>query len=214
MEFKNVLWTLTGCFLVGCQNKTNDQEPKIEIVSSGPKYKIEKSGLQKDSVNIKEKINKFISIDQNNNKINLKNILDKGPIVFIGILYGCPCNEKAQPIINNLAKKYINKATFIGLMPGKKKYLSKYSQKTKSIHPIILDDQKSMISMLQMKSSGFMTLIGRKGEIIKNWPGYSADILKELNKDLSSLTNTIFTPFDAQYAPLEITCGCPYAKHH
>jgi hypothetical protein len=55
-------------------------------------------------------------------------------------------------------------------------------------------------------------LIGEDGKIIKMWPGYSADMLGDVNKEMAAAAHQPVKPFDPKYAPKIMTSGCEFPR--
>ncbi len=124
------------------------------------------------------------------------------------ILDGCPCSFDVQPLFNSLYTRYKGKVDFIGIINvGKAKALD-YAGPTMLTHPIVCSEDLKIMKAFGAKQSTYSALILPDGTIAKMWPGYSQSSLHELNKMLAKLTDTKEQPFDAQYAPKEMTSGC------
>ncbi len=139
---------------------------------------------------------------------SLSELLKKGPVVLLAIKKGCPCNLKAQPIFNHLSKKYKKSATFIGVINADEGAANQFTKMTKASFQVLPDPEYKILDAYKAKRAGYVYLIQKNQKIKKVWAGYSAGMLAELNLQLAELTKTPLTPFDPQYAPLEMTSGC------
>jgi peroxiredoxin len=130
------------------------------------------------------------------------------PQFVLFILDGCPCSEDAQPIFNGFSKLWKDKVEFIGVIdsaPNKAKiWVSDYRPN----FPVISDPKKEIIKAYHAKQSVYSALISREGQIVKLWPGYSTDLLQEMNKAIAKELGEEPIAFDTQYAPKQKTSGC------
>jgi peroxiredoxin len=130
------------------------------------------------------------------------------PQFVLFILDGCPCSEDAQPIFNAFSKHWKGKVEFIGVIdtaPAKaKKWIADY----RPLFPVISDPKKEIIKAYHAKQSVYSVLISREGQIVKLWPGYSTDLLGEMNEAIAKEIGASPLAFDTQYAPKVKTSGC------
>jgi hypothetical protein len=125
-------------------------------------------------------------------------------VVFIK--NGCPCSIDAQPLFNRLARKYQGKVDFIGIID---KEGEEFSNQFLVAFPVVEEPSKGLMKAYDARASVYTALIARNGHIVKMWPGYSADWLKEMNALMAKASATKETPFDPQNAPKEKASGWP-----
>lgn len=176
-----------------------------EIATSNPKYPVTHT-IANDLDSLQGQ--PAPSFEFANKENSLAKLLKKGPVVLLTLKKGCPCNLKAQPIFNTLAKKYQNKATFIGIMNSDQEAADQFTKITKANFLILSDPNQKTLRAYRAKRAGYVYLIAPDKKMQKVWAGYSQDMLAELNLKLAKLTKTPLTPFDPQYAPKEMTSGC------
>jgi peroxiredoxin len=151
----------------------------------------------------------FILADLDGLTVSLKEELAKGPVVLYSIKDGCPCSTDAQPLFNELAKRYEGSAQWIGLYdldPEKgKAWKADHSASAR----ILPDPKFDVLKRYKMERSVYVTLIDKDGKIVKTWPGYWIDMLKELDGLLAEETGKKPSgEFDVAYAPKEESSGC------
>jgi peroxiredoxin len=213
-KFTLTLLILSGYSLClsGCttQEANSTPEPELEIASSGPKYKVTPQMAQGAHSRTDTKAFDFEVPLTKNHKLRLSKLVHKGPVVLIAIKDGCPCNLRAQPLFNKLSELHKQHTTFIGILNADQQTTKQYVQDTHARFPIVPDPDLRILSAYQAERSAYTLLVGRGLRIVKAWPGYSADMLKELNTTLSRLTHTPEPFFDPKYAPKEMTAGCSF----
>jgi peroxiredoxin len=132
----------------------------------------------------------------------------KKPQFVYFILSGCPCSFDAQPLFNNLYKRFKDKVDFIGVISSGKDKAIDFAGQTMTFGPIVCDEKQAIIKAFGAKQSTYNLVVRPDGTIAKAWPGYWKDQLNELNAMLAKLTGEPEVPFDAQYAPVKKTSGC------
>lgn len=130
------------------------------------------------------------------------------PQFVLFILDGCPCSEDAQPIFNGFSKVWDGKVEFIGVIDSAPDKAKKWVSDYRPIFPVISDSKKEIIKAYHAKQSVYCALISREGQIVKLWPGYSTDLLQEMNKAIAKELGEEPLAFDTQYAPKQKTSGC------
>ncbi len=130
------------------------------------------------------------------------------PQFVLFILDGCPCSIDAQPIFNAFAKHWTGKVDFIGVINDDTKKGRAWVSDYRPIFPVVPDGEKRIINAYKARQSVYCALVSRSGHIVKMWPGYSVDMLKEMNDTLASEVGEKPRPFDTQYAPKVRTTGC------
>lgn len=133
----------------------------------------------------------------------------KGPLpqLVLFVKKGCPCSIDAQPLFSKLALKYQGKVEFVGVID---KEAQDYATQFKATFPVIEEPSLGLMRAFDARSSVYSALVARNGHIVKMWPGYSANWLKEMNALLAKASATKETPFDPEYAPKEKASGCPF----
>ena len=133
--------------------------------------------------------------------------LDRPQLVLF-ILDTCPCSIDAQPLFNKFSKHWAGKADFIGVINTDAKKGRTWSSDYRAIFPIVPDPKLEIIRAYHAQQSVYSALVSRDGGIVKLWPGYSSDMLQEMNKLIATELGEPVRPFDTQYAPKEKTSGC------
>lgn len=129
------------------------------------------------------------------------------PQFILFILDGCPCSVDAQPIMTKLSKRYDGKVDFVGVIDAGMDKAKDWKRLYSVPFPIVPDPDVKVIHAYEAKHSVYNCLVV-EGRIVKMWPGYSADILKQINGELAKAAGVEEMPFDPEYAPKAKTSGC------
>lgn len=125
------------------------------------------------------------------------------------ILDGCPCSVDAQPIMDKLYKHFEGAIDFLGVTNGDLAKAKDYWMTYSVPFPVIPDPKKEIIHAYQAKHSVYSALL-LHGKIVKMWPGYCVDMLKDMNHLMSQVAMVPEKPFDTEYAPVVKTSGCTF----
>ncbi len=132
------------------------------------------------------------------------------PQFILFILDGCPCSIDAQPLFNSLSKQWKDKVDFYGVIDSDQKKGRAWTQDYRPSFPVVSDSKKEIIKAYEAKQSVYCALVSTEGKIVKMWPGYSQDMMKEMNDMIGKEVGAEAKPFDAKYAPNQKTSGCYY----
>jgi peroxiredoxin len=134
----------------------------------------------------------------------------KVPQFVLFIKDACPCSIDAQPLFNRLARQFGDKVDFLGVIDGDGTHARSYAEQFTVAFPVIADKDEKIIKGFQAKGGLYSVLVARSGHIVKMWPGYNADILREMNHVIAEEAGVKESPFDPQYAPKVKAAGCAY----
>jgi peroxiredoxin len=130
------------------------------------------------------------------------------PQLILFILDSCPCSIDAQPLFNKFSKHWEGKVDFIGVVNLDAKKGRSWSSDYRAAFPIVPDPKLEIIHAYRAQQSVYSALVSREGEVVKLWPGYSSDMMQEMNRLMAQEVGEAARPFDTQYAPKEKTSGC------
>ena len=131
------------------------------------------------------------------------------PQFLLFILKGCPCSVDAQPIMNKLSKHFGNAVDFYGITNGDQAEAKDWGVRYSVPFPVVADPSKAIIHGYEAKHSVYSALVFH-GKIVKMWPGYSVDMLAEINETIAKTAGQPVKHFDPEYAPPEKTSGCAF----
>jgi peroxiredoxin len=115
----------------------------------------------------------FTAMDQNGNKINLKEVLEKGPAVVVFYRgQWCPyCNQQLKKLEDSMSLVSEKGATIIAISPETAENISKTVEKTKATYPILHDE-----GMTIMKNYDVAFAVDEK--TIEKYKGYGIDFIR------------------------------------
>jgi peroxiredoxin len=150
------------------------------------------------------------AVDEMGRPVDIAPTKGSEPQFLLFIKDGCHCSIDAQPLFNRLGRRYKDSVEFLGVIDGDRSNAQTYAERYTCAFPVVADRQLAVVRDFNAKGGVYSALVARNGHIVKMWPGYNADILKEMNRLLAEEAGVKETPFDPQYAPTRKTAGCAY----
>ncbi len=126
------------------------------------------------------------------------------------VMDGCPCSVDAEPLFHDLQRRFGSSIEFISVTNADQTQAKRWSGQMSVMYPVIPDPKEKVIHAFGATNSVFSALILPDGKITKMWPGYSKDILEEMNRLMSKLSAQPEKPFDTKWAPLKRASGCNF----
>ena len=136
----------------------------------------------------------------------------KRPQFVYFVLDGCPCSFDAEPLFKKLGKKFKDEIEFVAVTNAGMKNARQWEIDQVPPYPVVSDPEQKIIKSFGATNSVFSTLVDSRGRVLKMWPGYSRDILIEMNAELAKAAGIALTPFDPEYAPVKKTSGCDFSE--
>lgn len=196
-----------GVLYFASRNPKPPVSPPTSIVYSGPIHPITPQ-MEKDSA---KKTLKDALVFETVDWLGEPRTVGRAekPQLLLFVLDGCPCSIDAQPIYNDLSRHFKDRVEFLAIYNEDSKAAKKWDNMTSTAFPIIPDTDKKIIRAYAAKNSVYSALVS-EGKIVRLWPGYSVEILDEINRTIAKELNEPVRPFDAKYAPVEKTSGCEF----
>lgn len=154
----------------------------------------------------------FTLPDEKGRDVRLDDVLQERPVLLVFTKDECPCSMEAQPFFNDLAKAYEGKVVFIGVMDSPPIVADKFVSDFRVPYRMLSASDDQVFRAYGSKQSAYVTLIGKDGVIVKQWPGYSRAMLADLNERLATVAETLAAPVDLSRAPEVLNSGCPFFK--
>lgn len=127
------------------------------------------------------------------------------------VLDGCPCSVDAEPLFQSLWKHFQGNVEFVSVTNGDRAMAKKWSSQMLMPYPLVPDPKLEIVHAFGATNSVASVLIDGNGRIVKMWPGYSQDLLAEMNRTMAEALGEPVRPFDASYAPKKQAAGCAFA---
>lgn len=123
---------------------------------------------------------------------------------------GCPCSFDAEPLFHDLSKQFKGDIDFVSVTDATPEKAKRWYTQMLVPYPVVSDPKQDLINTYKATNSVFSMLVDKSGHIDKMWPGYSVDILKEMNSRMAKLAAVPEKPFDTKYAPEKKASGCAF----
>lgn len=141
---------------------------------------------------------------------NLRDKVKISPVVLVKTLPDCPCSIESQPYFNQIALNYADQVQFVGVAYSDRQTAERYRFDFSVPYPMLVADATQVFRDFETPRSVYVTIVDTQGVVTHRWPGYSKQMLFELNNAIAQLANTEVLPFDATMAPDELTSGCSF----
>jgi peroxiredoxin len=141
----------------------------------------------------------------------LASISQGKPVYMYFILDGCPCSTDAEPLFHELYKRYKGEINFVGVIGSDKETAAKWAKTHEMPYTILADPRLQAIRAYRARHSVYNVLITPDRKIDTMWPGYSQDMLRDVNSRMGAVTTGTPKDFDPLYAPLKMSSGCYFA---
>jgi len=196
------VWLLTSASrFVPTNSPNNGTEPRHPVTPD----------MSAGATALAKKIAPDFSLPDSRSQIHTLSELTKDkPLYIYFILDGCPCSTDAEPLFHKLWERYKNQINFVGVIGSDQKTAAQWQKDHQMPYTILADPQLKVIHAYDARHSVYNALVTRDQRIDKMWPGYSHDMLIEVNSHMASLLGIPEQPFDPLYAPLKLSSGCVY----
>ena len=126
------------------------------------------------------------------------------------IVDGCPCSYDAEPLFHDLYKQFNGAVDFVSVTNAVPEKAKQWYTELSVPYSVVSDPKQEIIQSYEAKAAIYSVLLTRDGHVAKMWPGYSADILKDINSTIAKFAGVPAKPFDTKYAPLKKATGCAF----
>lgn len=125
----------------------------------------------------------------------------KLPTVFYFIGATCPVNAQAVKYYNRVAEAYKGKINFVGVINANKEEYKTWQQRFKAPYLCLLDPDLKIIGAYKAERSPWTMLVDTKGNVVKEWMGYSVDEINALSASIAGATKMTAKKIDVSGAP-------------
>jgi len=127
------------------------------------------------------------------------------------VVDGCPCSFDAEPLFHDLYKQFKGSVDFVSVTNGSLEKAKLWSSELSVPYPVVADPKEEIIHAYGAKAAIYSVLITKDGHIARMWPGYSKDLLLEMNSLMAKLSGLPERKFDTKYAPKTKATGCAFS---
>jgi len=200
--------------LMWVQAKARSESPYSEstnIVTSQPRHLITAQMVAETEAKSNALEPTFVVNDATGKSVTIGNHTGSKPQFVYFVLDGCPCSFDAEPLLHDLYKQFSGKIDFVSVTNGDLEKAKQWNSQMSVPYPVIPDPKEKIIHAYGAKAAIYSALITKDGHIAKMWPGYSKDLLLEMNSLMAKLAGVKEKPFDTKYAPITKATGCAFS---
>ncbi len=150
----------------------------------------------------------FQAVDLNGANVSLASLTKGKPLVLFFVELQCPCCKGAKPYIDRIQDYYHDACNVVGVIDASPKMAKLWSEAVRPEFPIIPDPKMDIIRAFQAQRGVYTTLVSPGGRIVKAYPGYSQDMLRDITDKIERLSGIAHRPMPVLPAPKTMTSGC------
>jgi peroxiredoxin len=132
------------------------------------------------------------------------------PLVLMFIRRDCPCNVELEPFFQRLAGQYQDVALFAGVIDAGADAALAYANANKTPYRVLPDPDRAIINRFEAKNGGYVAILRTDCTIDTLWPGFSAEMLRDLGRRIAKLGAVTERSIDVAGMPAALTTGCPF----
>ncbi len=150
----------------------------------------------------------FVGADLDCKPLSLSDLAKDKPVLLFFIELNCPCSIDAAPYFNQLQAAYGSTCNVVGIINAKAGQAKEWAKKVGSRFPLFADPDMNVIKSYGAERSVYTTLVAPGGRLEKTYPGYGAEMLRELNQKLARLGGVPVKLLNFVGAPKTLYSGC------
>jgi len=184
----------------------------VDIVTNQPRHLVTEAMTAETEARLNKLEPAITASDVNGTTVSIAPSNGQRPQFVYFVLDGCPCSFDAEPLFHDLYKQFKGHVDFVSVTNGTLEKAKLWNSELSVPYPVVPDPKEEIIHAYGAKAAVYSILITRDGHIAKMWPGYSKDLLLEMNKLMSKLAAVPEKPFDTKYAPKVKATGCAFSS--
>jgi peroxiredoxin len=140
-----------------------------------------------------------------------KELAGAQPVVMVFIKKDCPCNVEFEPFFQRLYQAYRKSVRFLGVIDGGIETAQHYAEANAVPYLVLADPEQVLISRCRAENGAYVALVTPAGVLSTVWPGFSAEMMGELSRQIASLAGVEEQRIETSGLPNVLTTGCPFA---
>ncbi|MEZ0325682.1 MAG: peroxiredoxin family protein, partial [Fimbriimonas sp.] len=156
-----------------------------EVISGQPRHPVTLAMRQETGSKSAKVAPAFSVKDSQGREVVLGSPGADRPQFLYFVLEGCPCSFEAEPLFHDLANRFQGQVDFVSITDASLLKAKKWDVQMLVPYSVVPDPRKEIIKAYGAKNSVYSALVSRQGKIVKMWPGYSVDLLQDMNKQLA-----------------------------
>lgn len=150
----------------------------------------------------------FEAINPKGERYSLRSLTNGKPLVLFFVELQCPCCKGAKPYIDRIQNYYGDVCNVVGVINAKPEVAQAWSNVIEPQFLLLCDPEMHIIRSFKAERGVYTTLVSQDGRIVKAYPGYSQEMLKDITHKIVHLTRIKLRPMPFQGAPTQMTSGC------
>lgn len=150
----------------------------------------------------------FSGQDLSGKSCSLASLTKDKPLVLFFVELQCPCCKGAKPYIDRIKDYYGDVCNVVGVIDAKPDMAKLWSQAVVPEFDVIPDPDMSIVRAYKADRGTYTTLIAPGGRIVKAYPGYCQDMLRDITDKISKMAGVKPRPMPLAPAPKTMTSGC------
>lgn len=150
----------------------------------------------------------FSGQDIDGKLVSLASLSRDKPVVLFFVELQCPCCKGAKPYIDRIKNYYGDVCNVVGIIDAKPDMATLWSQTVGPQFDVIPDPEMKIVRSYKADRGTYTTLIAPGGKIVKAYPGYCQDMLKDITGKIARLAGVKIRPMPLAPAPKRMTSGC------
>jgi peroxiredoxin len=134
------------------------------------------------------------------------------PTVLVFVKKGCPCSVQFEPSFHRLARCYKDQVRFFAVIDGSVADARRYAEANHVPYTVLADPDRTIIKRFQAEGGGYVALLRPGGVVDTLWPGCSAEMMRELGRQISTLAGVDERPVEVSGLPPVLTMGCRFLR--
>jgi peroxiredoxin len=146
--------------------------------------------------------------------LSLKDLQGEGIVFLYFIRNGDAVNDEASNYIHRIIRAYSpnTKSKWFGVFSGNDSQARSWQAEHNPPYKLLMDRDNKVARMYRIESSPAIVEIDGKGNIVREWQGYSGYWLKDLNGFASVANNKKKATIDFSRTPSTTRFGRPYGQ--
>lgn len=178
------------------------------VVSSEPRHLVTPDMVRRTSAETQKPAPEFQTVGFDGTPVALGEGRTKPQFVYF-IMDGCPCSIEAEGLFHELNKHFKSQVDFVGVINTGKDKARQWSVDMLTPYPVVPDPDEKIIHAFGATNSAVSALV-KDGRIVKMWPGFSIDLMKDMNSTIAETVGVAATPIDTKWAPIKRAAGCAF----
>ncbi len=157
------------------------------------------------------RVEPFSGVDHTGRAVAFSALSEGRPLVLVFLKNGCPCNVDFEPHLQRLQQTYHDCIAFAGVIDADLGTARQYCEANHVRYPLLADPERTIIASLRVENGGYVLLLSAEGVLETVWPGWSAEMMKELGRKAAAAAGVKERMLDVRGLPNALTTGCPYS---